>query len=109
MCKDNNLQLLDTNEEPNIPADSKAVSKSDKTTEHVKKTLHNCAEHNQLTETFTINHLLPKLSSNKVAVPSCLSPVNKIGLPYCLTRILSLFLSVMELFSNSMLLTSKKE
>ena len=84
MCKDNNPQILDTNEEPNIPADSEAVSKSDKTTERVKKTLHNCAERNQLTDTFTINHLLSKLSSNKVAVLSCLSPVDKIGLPYYL-------------------------
>ena len=84
MCKDNNPQILDTNEEPNIPADSEAVSKSDKTTERVKKTLHNCAERNQLTDTFTIKHLLSKLSSNKVAVLSCLSPVDKIGLPYYL-------------------------
>ena len=79
MCKDNNLQLLVTNEEHNIPTDSEAVSKSDKTTERVKKTLHNCAEHNQLTDTFSIDHLLSKLSSNKVAVLSCLSPVYKIG------------------------------
>ena len=71
MCKDNNLQFLHTNEERNIPADSEAVSKSDKTTERVKKTLHNCAKHNQLTDTFRIDNLLSKLSSNKVA-----------GLPY---------------------------
>ena len=82
MCKDNNLQFLDTNEERNIPADSKAVSKSDKTTERLRKTLHNCAERNKLTDTFTIDHLLSKLSSNKVAVFSCLSTVDKIGLPY---------------------------
>ena len=65
MCKDNNLQFLDTNEEHNIPADSEAISKSDKTSELVKKTL------------------LSKLSSNKVAVLSCLSSVDKIGLSYC--------------------------
>ena len=82
MYKDNNLQFLDTNEERNIPANLEAISKSEKTTEHVKETLHNCAERNQLTDTFTINHLLSKLSSNKVAVLSCLSPVDKIGLPY---------------------------
>ena len=82
MCKDNNLQFLDTNEERNIPADSEAVSKSDKTTERLKKTLHNCAERNQLTDTLTINHLLSKLSSNKVAALSCLAPVDKIGFPY---------------------------
>ena len=83
MCKDNNLQFLDTNQERNIPADSEVVSKLDKTTERVKKTSHNCAERNQLTtDTFTIDHLLSKLSSNKVAVLSCLSAVEKIGLPY---------------------------
>ena len=51
-----------------------------KTSESVNKTLHNCAEHNRLTVTFTIDHLLSKLSSNKVAVLSCWSPVDKIGL-----------------------------
>ena len=47
MCKDNNLQFLDRNEERNIPADLEAVSKSDKATERVKTTLYNCAERNQ--------------------------------------------------------------
>ena len=82
MCNDNNPQFLDTNEERNIPEDSEAVSKSEKTTERVKKTLNDCPERNQLTDTFTIDHLLSKLSSNKRAVLSCLSPVDKIGLPY---------------------------
>ena len=52
MCEDNNLQFLHTTEERNIPADLQAVSKSDKTTECVNKSLHNCAKRNQLTDTF---------------------------------------------------------
>ena len=48
----------------------------------MKTTLRNYAERNQLTDTFTIDHLLSKLNLNKVTALSCLSSVEKIGLPY---------------------------
>ena len=37
---------------------------------------------NQLTDRFSINHLLSKLNNDTVAVLSCLLPIDGIGLPY---------------------------
>ena len=48
----------------------------------MKNNLDSCNFNNQLTDTFSVDHLLSKLNNNTVAVLSCLSPVDGIGLPY---------------------------
>ena len=64
-----------------IPADSEAVSTTTETTKRVQTTLTKCLSNNDLTDTFTIDHLLGKLNSENVRVLSCMSPIDRIGLP----------------------------
>ena len=65
-----------------LPVNSEAISNNDKSTEQVKKNLDSCKFNNQLIDTFTVNHLLSKLNKDMVAVLSCLSQIDGIGLPY---------------------------
>ena len=65
-----------------IPVDTEAVSKCEKSTEWVKNNLDSCNFNNQLTDKFSIDHLLSKSNNDTVAVLSCLSPIDGIGLPY---------------------------
>ena len=48
----------------------------------MKKNLDSCKFNNQLIDTFTVDHLLSELNKDTVAVLSCLSPIDGIGLPY---------------------------
>ena len=65
-----------------FPDDSEAISNNDKSTEEMKKNLESCKFNNQLIDTFNVDHLLSKLNKDTVAVLSCLSPIDGIGLPY---------------------------
>ena len=65
-----------------LPVNSEAISNNDKSTEQVKKNLDSCKFNNQLIDTFTVDHLLSKLNKDTVAVLSCLSPIDGIGLRY---------------------------
>ena len=65
-----------------IPVDSEAVSTTTETTKRVQTTLTKCLNNNDLTDTFTIDHLLGKLNSENVRVLSCMSPIDRVGLPY---------------------------
>ena len=65
-----------------LPVDSEAISNNDKSTERVKKNFDSCKFNNQLIDTFTVDHLLSKLNKDRVAVFSCLSPIDGIGLLY---------------------------
>ena len=67
---------------PVISVDTEAVSLCQNTNARVAKTLLNCDKRNQLTDTYFVDHLLSKVSSKHVTVRSCLSPVEKVGLPY---------------------------
>ena len=64
-----------------IPVNSEAVSTTTETTKRVQTTLTKCLN-NGLADTFTIDHLLGKLNSENVRVLSCMSPINRVGLPY---------------------------
>ena len=66
---------------PVIPVDTEAVSLCQNTNARVAKTS-NCGKRNQLTDTYCVDHLLSKVSSGHVIVRSCLSPVERVGLPY---------------------------
>ena len=65
-----------------IPVNSEAVSTTTETTKRVETTLTKCLNNNDLTDTFTIDHLLGKLNSENVRVLSCMSPIDRVGLPY---------------------------
>ena len=65
-----------------IPVNSEAVSTTTETTKRVQTTLTKCLNNNDLTDTFTIDHLLRKLNSENVRVLSCTSPMVRVGLPY---------------------------
>ena len=62
--------------------DTEAVSLCQNTNARVAKTLSNCDKRNQLTDTYCVDHLLSKVSSEHVTVRSCLSPAERVGLPY---------------------------
>ena len=70
------------NKELAVPVDSEAVSKCRKTTERVTNNLDNCNLRHELTDTFTVDHLLSKLNSDSLKIMSCLSPIDGVGLPY---------------------------
>ena len=65
-----------------IAVNSEAVSTTTETTKRVQTTLTKCLNNNDLTDTFTIDHLLRKLNSENVRVLSCTSPMVSVGLPY---------------------------
>ena len=66
---------------PVIPVDTKAISLCQNTNTRIAKTA-NCNKRNQLTNTYCVDHLLSKISSEHVTVRSCLSLVERVGLPY---------------------------
>ena len=59
-----------------------AISNCSITIKRVRENLDRCQMKNELTDTFTIDHLLSKLNSNATQVLSCISPIDGIGLPY---------------------------
>ena len=61
--------------------DAEAVSLCQNTNARVAKTS-NCGKRNQLTDTYCVDHLLSKVSSEHVTVRSRLSPIEGVGLPY---------------------------
>ena len=65
-----------------IPVDSEAVSTTTETAKRVQTILTKCLNNNELTDIFTIDHLLGKLSSENVRVLSCMLPIDRVGLPY---------------------------
>ena len=65
-----------------VPVDTEAISKCETSTQRVKNNLDSCNFNYHLTDTFSIDHLLSILSKDTVAVLSCLSPIDGIGLPY---------------------------
>ena len=101
---------------PIIPVDAEAVSVTSQTTERVQCTLDKCSDQNFLTDTFTVDHLLSKLSSSSIGVLACMSPIlpiDGIGLPFFKkylkksqieNRIFYVFLSAMVCISKAMLL-----
>ena len=62
-----------------IPVDSEAVSTTTETTKRVQTTLTKCLNNNDLTDTFTIDHLLRKLNSENVRVLSYMAPIDRVG------------------------------
>ena len=71
-----------------IVVDAEAVSVTSQTTERVWYTLDKCRNQICLTDTFTVNHLLFKLSSSAIEVLASLSRIDGIGL--------SLFKSILK-------------
>ena len=67
---------------PVISVDTGAVSLWKNTNARVVKTLLNCDKKNHLTDTYCVDHLLSKVSSEHVTVRSSLSPIEGVGLPY---------------------------
>ena len=65
-----------------IPVDSEAASTTTETTKWVQTTLTKCLNNNDLTDTFKIDHLLGNLNSENVRMLSCMSPIDRVGLPY---------------------------
>ena len=66
---------------PIIPVDAEAVSVTSQTTERVRCTLDKCRDQNFLTDTFTVDHLLSKLSSSSIGVLASMSRINVFGIP----------------------------
>ena len=67
---------------PTIPVDAEAVSVTSQTTERVRCTLDKCRDQNFLIDTFTVEHLLFKLSSSSIGVLACMSPIDGVGLTF---------------------------
>ena len=65
-----------------IPVDSEAALTTTETTKWVQTTLTKCLNNNDLTDTFRIDHLLGNLNSENVRMLSCMSPIDRVGLPY---------------------------
>ena len=65
-----------------IPVDSEAVSTTNEIAKRVQTNLTKCLNNNDLTVTFSNDHLLGKLNSENVRVLSCMSPIGRVGLPY---------------------------
>ena len=59
-----------------------AVSVTSKTTERGQCPLDKCRDQNFLTDTFTVDHLLSKLSSSSTGVLACIPPIDGISLPF---------------------------
>ena len=68
---------------PIIPVDAEAVSVTSQTTKRVRCTLDKCRDQNFLTNTFTVDHLLSKLSLSSIGVLACMSPTDGVRLPFC--------------------------
>ena len=96
-----------------IVVDAEAVSVTSQTTERVWYTLDKCRNQICLTDTFTVNHLLFKLSSSAIEVLASLSRIDGIGLSLFKSilknrrskiRIFYVFLSVTICISTAMLM-----
>ena len=96
-----------------IVVDAEAVSVTSQTTERVWYTLDKCRNQICLTDTFTVNHLLFKLSSSAIEVLASLSRIDGIGLSLFKSilknrrskiRIFYVFLSVTICISKGMLM-----
>ena len=96
-----------------IVVDAGAVSVTSQTTERVWYTLDKCRNQICLTDTFTVNHLLFKLSSSAIEVLASLSRIDGIGLSLFKSilknrrskiRIFYVFLSVTICISKAMLM-----
>ena len=96
-----------------IVVDAEAVSVTSQTTERVWYTLDKCRNQICLTDTFTVNHLLFKLSSSAIEVLASLSRIDGIGLSLFKSilknrrskiRIFYVFLSVTICISKAMLM-----
>ena len=61
--------------------DTEAISLCQNTNTRIAKTA-NCNKRNQLSDTYCVDHLLSKISSEHVTVRSCLSLVERVVLPY---------------------------
>jgi len=65
-----------------IPDDKEALSLELVTTKRAQRTLEKCYQSGELMDTFTVDHVLSKLNQNSVKISSCLSPIDRINLPY---------------------------
>ena len=65
-----------------IAVHGETVSNTDNTNKRLNSTLGRWYSQNALTDTFTIDNLLSKLNSENVAVVSCMSPIDRIDLPF---------------------------
>ena len=61
---------------------AEAVSVTSQTTKIVWCTLDKCCDPNFLTDIFTVNHWLSKLSSSSIGVLACMSPIDGISLTF---------------------------
>ena len=67
----------------NLPEhDNEAVSLCAKSVNRVEKSLNQCLRQNKQLDTFAVDHLLSKLNSDICKVYACMSPVDRVGLPY---------------------------
>ena len=62
--------------------DTDAISLSSKSVKRVETSLNLCLEKHRQLHTFTVDHLLWKLNSNRCKIYACISPLNRAGLPY---------------------------
>ena len=67
---------------PTIPVDGAAVLVTSQTTENVWCTLDKCCNQNFLTDAFTVDHLLSKISSSSTREFAWMSPIDGIDLPF---------------------------
>ena len=67
----------------NLPEhDNEAVSLCAKSVNRVEKSLNQCLRQSKQLDTFAVDHLLSKLNSDICKVYACMSPVDRVGLPY---------------------------
>ena len=62
--------------------DNEAVSLCAKSVNRVEKSLNQCLHQNKQLDTFAVDHLLSKLNSDICKAYACVSPVDRVGLPY---------------------------
>ena len=80
--QNSNLCFLSSSEDLNVPIDHEAISSTAETVNPVTKNLHNCYHNNEQLDTFTVDQLLSKLNVESTFIFSCLSPIDRIDLPY---------------------------
>ena len=67
----------------NLPDhDKEAVSLCAKSVNRVERSLSQCFRQNKQLNTFAVDHLLSKFNSDTCKVYACMSPVDRVGLPY---------------------------
>ena len=62
--------------------DKEAVSLCAKSVNQVERSLSQCFHQNKQLDTFAVDHLLSKFNSDTCKVYVCMSPVDRVGLPY---------------------------